>query len=80
MDMSFFSRTGERLAGPCLDYPTLVAMLAATPRQAVRDPLPTVRAPMRRHDLSLATVVLGRPGWADAARALGGCFVPCAAE
>lgn len=78
MDMSFPPRIGEPLAPPRLDFQTLVAGLA---RQAARSSngdgpsdAPCGHVPGVADDLCLAAVILGRPGWRDAARALGGGF------
>jgi hypothetical protein len=78
MDMSFHPRTGEPLPPPRLDFRTLVAGLATgmalSPRGEAPAVAPCAGASGLAGDLCLAAVILGRPGWRDAARALGGGF------
>ncbi|HZF42761.1 MAG TPA: hypothetical protein VEZ48_05075 [Sphingomonadaceae bacterium] len=77
MDMSSHPRTGEPLP-PRLDFRTLLAGLATQaapgPQGETPDDAPYVSASGLAGDLCLAAVILGRPGWRDAARALGGGF------
>ena len=79
MDMSHFHRIRAAPDGAQLDFTTLVAMLDAA--RDVRDPVPAQcpidageAAPALRH----VTVFLGRDGWRQAARSLGGRFAPLA--
>ena len=78
MDMSFHRRTGEPLPPPRLDFRTLVAGLASGAVLSPQAETPVVGscagASGLAGDLCLAAVILGRPGWRDAARALGGGF------
>lgn len=78
MDMSFPPRTGERLAPPRLTYRTLLAAVRAGGKQPAGADAPHGPSCPEElglaGDLCLAAVILGRPGWPDAARALGGGF------
>lgn len=76
MDMGFIKREAEAPEAIRLDYPMLVALLglgaSPAPRPAPRASGLKTAYPSPR--MRLVAVMLGRDGWRDAARALGGRF------
>jgi hypothetical protein len=87
MDLAFFRRAEQllapRVAAP-LDYGMLLAMLRAE-RAGWAPPAPDAREDGQAdREHPLVELLLGGPGWRDAAAALGGSFNPararCAAE
>ena len=76
MDMGFIKGEAEAPEAIRLDYPMLVALLSLGASPAPR-PLPRPLQPTTAYASSrmrLVAVMLGRDGWRDAARALGGRF------
>jgi hypothetical protein len=82
MDLSFFRRAQMRFASRSparLDYPVLVATLEAVQSASVAARglrlLGSTGAPAPRQD-PLVELILGGPGWREAALAQRGCFNP----